>query len=264
MHLVNACDTIGILFYMKKIIFILLGIIAGACVLVALSGTVQIDTGVEKKTTSEEDTTEQATMKEPEARVIAEAACIKGGEALGPGTYNPNSHTWWFDANLNATKPGCFPACVVSEDTKTTEINWRCREFLPAPSGETTAKDDTVQNTKKDSDAEPLILTHKTWTFVEVKKGDVVLFTPKQKGAFTLIFEEGRVRMGTDCNSMGAAYIVKEERITFSESMSTMMYCEGSEEQTFSTYIGDVVAYRLERETLALILKENGGEMYFR
>jgi len=65
-------------------------------------------------------------MTEREARVIAEAACIKGGEALSAGTYNENSRTWWFDANLNATQPGCNPACVVSAETKTAEINWRC------------------------------------------------------------------------------------------------------------------------------------------
>ncbi|MBN1494448.1 hypothetical protein JW911_01775 [Candidatus Peregrinibacteria bacterium] len=67
-----------------------------------------------------------ASITEAEARVIAEANCIKGGEALGPGSYNPNSKTWWFDANLNATQPGCNPACVVYEETGETEINWRC------------------------------------------------------------------------------------------------------------------------------------------
>lgn len=65
-------------------------------------------------------------MTESQARVIAEKTCIKGGETLKPGYYNPNSKTWWFDANLNATHEGCNPACVVNEETKTAEINWRC------------------------------------------------------------------------------------------------------------------------------------------
>lgn len=38
--------------------------------------------------------------------------------------YNPNSRTWWIDIDMDA--PGCSPACVISEDTKTAEINWRC------------------------------------------------------------------------------------------------------------------------------------------
>lgn len=69
-------------------------------------------------------------MTEMEARKIAEKSCIKGGEALGPGTYNEITRTWWFDANLNATKPGCNPACVVSEETKSAEINWRCTGLI--------------------------------------------------------------------------------------------------------------------------------------
>jgi hypothetical protein len=71
-------------------------------------------------------------LTEREARIIAEASCIKGGVALSSGgTYNQNSQTWWFDANLNATQEGCNPACVVSEQTKTAEINWRCTGLIP-------------------------------------------------------------------------------------------------------------------------------------
>jgi len=65
-------------------------------------------------------------ITENEARVIAEKTCIKGGETLSIGYYNENSKTWWYDANLNSTQKGCNPACVVSEETKTAEINWRC------------------------------------------------------------------------------------------------------------------------------------------
>lgn len=78
------------------------------------------------------DTTIQSGMTEAEAKLIAEKNCIKGGEALSSGYYNDSSKTWWFDANLNATKEGCNPACVVSEDTKTAEINWRCTGLIPS------------------------------------------------------------------------------------------------------------------------------------
>jgi len=72
-----------------------------------------------------------SSMTEADAKVIAEKSCIKGGDALSSGgSYNENSKTWWFDANLNATKPGCNPACVVSEETKTAEINWRCTGLI--------------------------------------------------------------------------------------------------------------------------------------
>lgn len=67
-----------------------------------------------------------AALSETQARVIAEQSCLKGGESLAPGYYNDSSETWWFDANLNSARPGCSPACVVSSQTKTAEINWRC------------------------------------------------------------------------------------------------------------------------------------------
>lgn len=70
--------------------------------------------------------TPNVNMTEAEAKIIAEKTCIKGGEALSAGMYNQNTKTWWFDANLNAVKEGCNPACVVDEFTKSAEINWRC------------------------------------------------------------------------------------------------------------------------------------------
>lgn len=78
-----------------------------------------------------EDISKKSSMTEAEARVIAEKECIKGGEALAAGIYNDNSKTWWFDANLNATREGCNPACVVSVETKNAEINWRCTGLIP-------------------------------------------------------------------------------------------------------------------------------------
>ncbi|MFH0862233.1 MAG: hypothetical protein V1875_04305 [Candidatus Altiarchaeota archaeon] len=87
-----------------------------------------------------------ASISEAEARTIAEKSCIKGGEALGEGMYNENSRTWWFDANLNFAKEGCNPACVVSEETRTAEINWRCTGLI-------TPKCACPQGYRKDGDA---------------------------------------------------------------------------------------------------------------
>lgn len=80
-----------------------------------------------------------AAMTEAEARSIAEKTCIKGGESLLAGDYNENTKTWWFDANLNVVREGCNPACVVSEDTKTAEINWRCTGLILPDDDDTAA-----------------------------------------------------------------------------------------------------------------------------
>jgi hypothetical protein len=71
-------------------------------------------------------------LTEAAARAIAEKSCIKIEETLGSGSHNRITQTWWFDANLKSTNKGCNPACVVSELTKTAEINWRCTGLLPA------------------------------------------------------------------------------------------------------------------------------------
>lgn len=112
-------------------------------VLVALLISV---TGCNLNTINETKTNQQKTdaMTEAEARLIAEKTCIKGGEALGAGIYNEITKTWWFDANLNATQPGCNPACVVNEETKTAEINWRCTGLKqPEELGEKTGGNNT-------------------------------------------------------------------------------------------------------------------------
>ncbi len=90
------------------------------------SGLPEHDDALELPVLFGEDSDDGGALSESEARVIAEKSCIKGGESLASGYYNENSKTWWFDANLNAAKDGCNPACVVSEETKLAEVNWRC------------------------------------------------------------------------------------------------------------------------------------------
>ncbi len=60
-----------------------------------------------------------------EAIVIAKnSECIETGNLTEKYSYNEFTKTWWID--LDASKPGCNPACVVKEETKTAEVNWRC------------------------------------------------------------------------------------------------------------------------------------------
>lgn len=71
------------------------------------------------------------TLTEKDARSIAIAACssIPGGTLSEHATYNEISKTWWFSGTPN-NPSGCFPACVVSDQTKTAEINYRCTGLL--------------------------------------------------------------------------------------------------------------------------------------
>ena len=76
-----------------------------------------------------EDDTEQGFDLE-EAREIAQNSdCIDEGSLSGEYFYNDYTRTWWFDLDIEMA--GCSPACVVSEETKTAEINYRCTGVLP-------------------------------------------------------------------------------------------------------------------------------------
>ena len=75
------------------------------------------------------DENAQSSLTYEEARQIAlDSNCTAEGPLAENHFYNENSRTWWID--LNVTKEGCAPACVVSEDTNTAEINWRCTGAL--------------------------------------------------------------------------------------------------------------------------------------
>jgi heat shock protein HslJ len=57
---------------------------------------------------------------------------------------------------------------------------------------------------------------------------------PKKEGVFTLTFKKDGTFSGTtDCNGFGGNYTLDGMTIEFSSIMSTMMYCEGSQESEY-------------------------------
>ena len=50
------------------------------------------------------------------------------GIPANTATYNDVSKTWWINLERmpELEKDGCNPACVVREENKTAEVNWRC------------------------------------------------------------------------------------------------------------------------------------------
>lgn len=114
----------------KKLVWGLILVIAVVIALIFAYIAIKPANNENSPANNQEEQKEQI-MGEAEARKIAESICVKGGEALSAGTYNQNSKTWRFDANLNATKSGCNPACVVNAENKTAEINWRCTGVIP-------------------------------------------------------------------------------------------------------------------------------------
>lgn len=113
-----------------KTLIIILIIITIAVVWYIISRPLDIENnGLEENKKEEGENKEAEEFGMAEARAIAEKSdCVKDGNLTDEIFYNENSQTWWI--GLDVEKPGCNPACVVSEESKTAEINWRCTGLI--------------------------------------------------------------------------------------------------------------------------------------
>ncbi|MBL7054669.1 hypothetical protein ISS05_02840 [Candidatus Woesearchaeota archaeon] len=76
---------------------------------------------------------QKPTITLEEATSIAEnSECTEKGSLTKIYMYNENSRTWWIDLEMKPEfkKDICNPACVIHEETKQAEINWRCTGLL--------------------------------------------------------------------------------------------------------------------------------------
>ena len=92
--------------------------------------------------------------------------------------------------------------------------------------------------------------------------------TPRHgnQGVFTLDFDQhGSVNIGTDCNDMSAAFELSGNQLVFGPIATTLMYCEGSQEQEFVEYLDDVQSYYITDDNeLALMFPYDTGAMVFK
>lgn len=124
-----------------------------------------------------------------------------------------------------------------------------------------------VKDFEGEADVNKMNLGMKKWNWVKTQMNDGKVVTPKVEGKFTLTFnKDGKVSVGTDCNSMGGIYKVGEDKkIVFDQMMSTKMYCEGSQEQEFASALNEVGSYMFtSKGELILEIKMDSGSMIFR
>ena len=100
--------------------------------------------------------------------VAQTSACTQKGALPGGGTYNSNSKAWWLDFSPHNefVQTECNPACVVSTESNTAEINWRCTGAIqPASKDDLITVDTPLPNTTVQS---PLTISGKArgpWYF---------------------------------------------------------------------------------------------------
>ncbi len=125
---------------------------------------------------------------------------------------------------------------------------------------------EVVQNFEGEADPARMKLTMKKWIWVDTIYNDERNITPKQPGKFTLSFSSDRAfSVTTDCNTVGGTYTERGNVLSFGQMMSTLMYCEGSQESEFTQSLSDATGFRFtSKGELILNLASGGGYMIFR
>ncbi|MEX0931843.1 MAG: META domain-containing protein [Candidatus Paceibacterota bacterium] len=107
-------------------------------------------------------------------------------------------------------------------------------------------------------------LTEGEWVWKSTRLLDGSEVVAPSGERFVLTFnKKGEVGSSTDCNGLGGNYVVDGEVISFSQFISTMMYCEGSLESTYSQQLMLANSYAIKGDTLTLMLNRDYGVMEF-
>lgn len=147
---------------------------------------------------------------------------------------------------------------VVSEDGSVVPCSSSEHYFTP--------KGLVVENFEGEADPNRMKLTMKPWNWVSTLLNDGTTITPKVDNKFSVTFkEDGTFSATTDCNGVGGNYVTKDSYIVFSQMMSTLMYCEDSQESKFTEFLTNTSNFHFtSRGELVLDLKFDSGSVTFR
>lgn len=98
-----------------------------------------------------------------------------------------------------------------------------------------------------------------SWTWQETVLSNKEKIIPKDKNLFSITFEkDGNISGKTDCNGFGGTYSNTDVVLSFGPLVSTLMYCEGSQETEFTSYLSKTVNYSIQDDNeLKLLTSDN-------
>ena len=116
-----------------------------------------------------------------------------------------------------------------------------------------------------EADPNTMTLGMKSWTWVTTNYSNDKTVTPIKSKTFTIAFKnDGTFAATTDCNSIAGKYSVDGQKINFSDTLSTLMFCQGSQEGDFSKMLDQVDSYSFNSKgQLILDLKLDSGSAIF-
>ena len=121
------------------------------------------------------------------------------------------------------------------------------------------------QNFKPEVTPNNMSLVGKTWNWIHTTYNNDTTVKPKAN-KFTLTLKTNKTfSASTDCNGVGGEYTLDGNKVTFVRMMSTMMYCEGSQESDYSKMLSQVQSYMFDSKgELVLSLNYDSGSMIFK
>lgn len=106
-------------------------------------------------------------------------------------------------------------------------------------------------------------LAGSSWMWVGIiDSSSQTVFAPRRPEAYMLQFTDSRLSSRTDCNTIGGNYEVDGSNIIIGEIMSTLMFCEDSDEGTYSTSLSEVVSFEEKNGSLYLYTKDNSALVF--
>ncbi len=123
------------------------------------------------------------------------------------------------------------------------------------------------ENLEGEADPSRMTLDMTVWRWQYALYNDGREIRPNKPESFTLKFENnGTFSATTDCNSVSGKYVASAQGIiSFTELVSTLMYCDGSQEPDFVQVLNNTSNYHFtSRGELILDLKFDSGSAVFR
>jgi heat shock protein HslJ len=124
---------------------------------------------------------------------------------------------------------------------------------------------EVAQNFEGEASPSKITLSTKSWSWVNTTYSDGKIITPHIANKFILTMKNNKTfSAATDCNGVGGEYTTTGHDIIFTRMMSTMMYCEGSQESDFANMLAETQSYFFTaNDELVFNLKFDRGSVVF-
>jgi heat shock protein HslJ len=111
---------------------------------------------------------------------------------------------------------------------------------------------------KENQEKKSIAIENTTWIWQYTIQDNLKVY-PKEKDVFTITFDQGKLRISTDCNTMGGSYTITENNFDLGMLMSTKKYCKDSQESTFAGMLNN--SKLIEWDDKELKLKSENEEI---